>query len=178
MTESLESHYFWFMTGKSSWVHSRTQGFIPIVVDGTVYHGYCKNCFCPAVDEEWALGRHLLLILLICFCGSVIMNWHYVFELWWQMLVSNFNLLPLLFYWTWFVITLSHTLMKELYLWSLCNVWHVGWIMYNLGYMLIVNRDPSWYSMDYRVYMGLGMTVRPLVGYHCTCALINWSVLL
>ncbi|XP_066365652.1 uncharacterized protein [Miscanthus floridulus] len=20
--------------------------------DGTVYHGYCKNCFCPTVDEE------------------------------------------------------------------------------------------------------------------------------
>ena len=25
--------------------------------------------------------------------------------------------------------------------------------------------------------MGSSMTVRPLAGYHCTCALINWSVL-
>ena len=23
-----------------------------IVADGTVYHGYCKSCFYPAVDEE------------------------------------------------------------------------------------------------------------------------------
>ena len=51
-------------------------------------------------------------------------------------------------------------------------------MMYDLGCMLMVNRDPSWYSMDYRVYMGSSMTVRPLVGYHYTCALINWSVLL
>ena len=27
----MESLYFWFMTGKSSWVLSRTQGFIPVV---------------------------------------------------------------------------------------------------------------------------------------------------
>ena len=85
--------------GKSTWVPFHTQGFIPIVADGTVY-------LCPAVDEEWALGRHLLLILLICFCGSVIMNWHYVFELWWQMLASNFKFASATIYWTWFVITL------------------------------------------------------------------------
>ena len=24
----------------------------PIVADGTMYHGYCKSCFYPAVDEE------------------------------------------------------------------------------------------------------------------------------
>ena len=24
----------------------------PIIADGTVYHGYCKSCFYPAVDEE------------------------------------------------------------------------------------------------------------------------------
>jgi hypothetical protein len=49
---SLVSLYFWFMTGKSSLVHSRTQGLFPLVVDGTVYHGYYKNCFSLAVDEE------------------------------------------------------------------------------------------------------------------------------
>ena len=40
-----------------------------------------------------------------------------------------------------------------------------------------LNRDPLWYSMDYWVYMGSSMTVRPLVGCYCTCALINWMVL-
>ena len=24
----------------------------PIVADGTVYHGYCKSCFYPTMDEE------------------------------------------------------------------------------------------------------------------------------
>ena len=50
--------------------------------------------------------------------------------------------------------------------------------MYDLGCIWIVYRDPSWYSIDYRVYMGSSITVRPLAGCHCTCALINWSVLL
>ena len=68
--------------------------------------------------------------------------------------------------------------MNELYLWTWCNVWHVCWIMYDLDCMLMVNRDPSWYSTDYRVYMCSSMTVGPLAGYHCTCALINGSVLL
>ena len=31
--------------------------------------------------------------------------------------------------------------------------------------------------MDYRVDMGSSMIVQPLVGCHCTCTLINWSVL-
>ena len=44
--------YFWFLTGKSNRVHSRTQGLFPLVADGTVYYGYCNNCFSPAVDEE------------------------------------------------------------------------------------------------------------------------------
>ena len=41
-----------------------------------------------------------------------------------------------------------------------------------------LNQDPSLYSTDYRVYMGSSMIVRPLMGYYCTCALINWMVLL
>ena len=79
--------------------------------------------------------------------------------------------------WTWFVITLIRTLMDELNLWTLC-MWHICWIMYDLGCMLMVNRDPSWYSMDYRIYMDSSMTAWPLTGRHCTCALINWTVLL
>ena len=44
--------YFWFMTGKSSCVPSRTQGYFPIVADNVMYHVYCKHCFAPVVDEE------------------------------------------------------------------------------------------------------------------------------
>ena len=108
----------------------------------------------------------------------VIPCWHCIWTMW-QMLVSKLNLLPLLLlYRTRFVITLFHTLMMEMYLWTLCNMWHVCWIIYDLGCLWIVYRDPSWYSTYYRVYMGSSMIVRPLVGCHCTCALINWSVLL
>ena len=106
----------------------------------------------------------------------VIMCWHCI----WTMLANaTFELwfASATIYRTWFVITLFRTLMKELYLWTLCNMWHVCWIMYDHGCMWIVYRDSSWYSTDYRVYMGSSMTVRPLAGYHYSCALINWSVL-
>ena len=48
-----------------------------------------------------------------------------------------------------------------------CNILVVYWL----------NQDPSWYWTDYRVYMGLSMTVRLLADCHCTHALINWLVL-
>ena len=32
--------------------------------------------------------------------------------------------------------------------------------------------------MDYPVYMGSSKIVGPLADCHCTCALINWSILL
>ena len=34
--------------------------------------------------------------------------------------------------------------------------------MYDLGCMFAINRDPLWYSIDYRVYMGSSMIVRLL----------------
>jgi hypothetical protein len=62
--------YFWFITGKSSWVHSRTQGSIPML-------------FCRWADVLWLLHSLLVpsngwwldqgrwsLYLLFCFCGN------------------------------------------------------------------------------------------------------------
>ena len=43
--------------------------------------------------------------------------------------------------------------------------------------VVVLDGLPGLYGMDYRVYMGTSMTVRPLAGCHCTCTLINWSVL-
>ena len=47
------------------------------------------------------------------------------------------NLLPLLSYLNMVCNNLIHTLMNELYLWTLYNVWHVCWIMYDLDCMLV-----------------------------------------
>ena len=101
-----------------------------------------------------------------------------VLEQWCEVLVFKLNCFHDYFIWTWVVITLNRTLMYDVVFVNWCNMWHVCWIMYDLGCMLMVNRDPSWYSMDYRVYMGSSMIVWPLAGCHCTCALINWMVLL
>ena len=130
--------------------------------------------------------------------------------------------------------------MDELYLWTLCNVWHVCWIMYDLVCMLVESRSfvvldrlPGLYGLKYDSAIACGLplylgsyklvgsttpcnpwayvqvlvleirilkriysriivsviiivlsactetskTVWLLAGYHCTCALINWSVL-
>ena len=158
--------------GKSSWVPSRTQGFIS---------HYCRWHCVPWLLQELLLSRRgwgvslrqaSLLILLYAFVDRdhmLALYLNYVTNASFKL-----NLLPLLLlYQTWFVITLFCTLMMEMYLWTLCNMWHVCWILYDLDCMWIVYRDPSWYSTDYRVYMGSSMTVRPLAGCHCICALIN-----
>ena len=36
-------------------------------------------------------------------------------------------------YQTWFIITFIRTLMMKMYLWTLYNMWHVCWILYDLG---------------------------------------------
>jgi hypothetical protein len=52
LSYSLVSLYF-SMSGKSSWVPSRTQGFIPVVVaDGQMYYKYCINCLYPAMGDN------------------------------------------------------------------------------------------------------------------------------
>ena len=73
------------------------------------------------------------------------------------MLVSNFLIcFRYCLTWMWFVITLICTLMDELYLWTLCNMWYVCWIMYDLGCMLVESRPfavldglPDLYGLKY-----------------------------
>ena len=124
---------------------------------------------------EVSLGQASLIILLYAFVDGdhvLALYLNYVANATFELYFASTTI-----YQTWFVITLFRTLMMKLYLWTFCNMWHVCWIMYDLGCMWIVYRDPLWYSTDYQVYMGSSMTVRLLVGCHCTCALINWSVL-
>ena len=73
--------------------------------------------------------------------------------------------------WTWFVITLIRTMMDELYLWTLCNMWHVYWIMYDLGCMLVESRSfvvldelPGLYGLKYNstIAMVVAIVLVPL----------------
>ena len=151
----MESLYFWFMMGKSSWGPSRTRGFIPIVADGTVLSW---------LFQELLLSRHGRVsprqVSLIN--PSLMLLWKCDHEL--ALYLNNivdvgFKLLICFHYyltWTWFVITLIHTLMDELYLWTLCNVWHICWIMHDLSCMLVESRpfavldgQPGLYGLKY-----------------------------
>jgi hypothetical protein len=96
-------------------------------------------------------------LICVAFVGKWSWDWHihlnYVCD-------DGFKtiLLPLL-HWTWVVITLFELRCMLNYLWTLCNMWHVCWIMYDLVCMLAMIWDPSWYSTDYRVYMGSSVCV-------------------
>ena len=174
----MESLYFWFMTGKSSWVPFCTQA---------LFLTCCRWYSLSWLLQELLLSscgrgvrpqaRPLCVVLPMMFLSDLIMNWH-VFEpcMWWwfQNYIASATAVELVVIFI-FIFELRCTMN---YLWTLCNMWRVCWIMYDLGCILMVNRDPSWYSTDYRVYMDSSTIVRPLVGFHCTCALINWSVLL
>ena len=105
-------------------------------------------------------GKALLFIYLIydAFVGCD----HRLASIWtmvWDVSLKT-TLLPLLLYLNLVCNNFNHTLMYGNVLWTLCNMWHVCWIMYDLGCMLVMNRDPSRYSMDYQVYMGSSMIVR------------------
>jgi hypothetical protein len=54
---SLVSLYFWFLMGKSSWVHSRTQGLFSHLFQVVMYLGYCKNWLAPAIVAECDHGH-------------------------------------------------------------------------------------------------------------------------
>ena len=102
-----------------------------------------------------------LYILFVMLLWVVITNWLCIKQ-WCEMLILKLLCFCYYFIWTWFVITLIALWCMAMYLWTLCNMWHVCWIMYDLGCMLAINRDPSWYSTDYWVYMGSSMIVRLL----------------
>ena len=109
-----------------------------------------------------------------CFCGP----WSSLAL--YQTMLENFIFELICFrfiYQTWFVITFIRTLMMK----SICELYVIRGKYVESCTILVVcwlNQDPSLYSTDYRVYMGSSMIVRPLMGYYCTCALINWMVLL
>jgi hypothetical protein len=72
LSYSLESIYFWFLTGKSSWVYSRTQGSIPLVVaDDHMFYGYCSTCFYPVWWSSWIMGVIFSSIL------PMLLLWYY-----------------------------------------------------------------------------------------------------
>jgi len=104
------------------------------------------------------------------------MNWH-VFEtcVWWcfQNYIASATAVEL-----GVVIFIFELWCTMNYLWTLCNIWHGCWIMYDLGLYVgcfEVLRD----TRRTTGFIRAQVWQRGRSGdWHCTCALINWSVLL
>jgi hypothetical protein len=126
-------------------------------------------------SETWAWS--FCVVLLVLLLMDLTMELAYVFELrvwcWLQNYVASATTIEL-----GVVIILFKLWCMLNYLWTCCNMWHVCWIMYDLGCMLEMFWDPSWYSTDYRVYMGSSLCACQCVSRDShTWSCINWSVL-
>ena len=146
------------------------------VADGIVYHGYCKNCFSPAVDEEWDHGHGpSILVCSGCFCWTWSWNWHVS-----KLCVWDILKLCCFRYWIW-TSCCNNYIWTPMYVELLAN-FYITCDMCVESYtilvcMLVMNRGHSRHSTDYRVQNGSSMIVWHPDGCYCTCALINWSVL-
>ena len=150
----MKSLYFLFMMGKSSWVPSRTQGLFL-----TCCRWYCVSWLLQELLlSSGGLGvrpqaRPFRVVLPMILLSDLIMNWH-VFEpcVWWwfQNYIASTTTVELGIV----IITFElRCMLKDS--WTLCNMWHVCWIMYDLGCMVVMFRGPSRHSMDYQILYGL-----------------------
>ena len=139
-----------------------------------MYHGYCKNCFSPTMDKEWGQrARPFLVASLSIFVGN-----DHETDMYLNCVCDGFKtmLLPLLNLNFCVVIIIFELRCMLNYLWSLCNIWHVCWIMYDLG--LYVGYESRYFATLDRlpVYMGSSMTVWPsrwLSLYLCSYKLVG-----
>jgi len=151
----LEESLFLVMMGKSSWVHSRTQGFIPMLFCRWSNILWLLHPLLVPSNGRWLDQGRWSLHLLFCFCGNDRTMALYqtkcvcvIFELW------SFRYLR-----TWFVIILS----TPMYFYE-CGKLDVivngdRWTYYNLGCMYEL-----WFEIlrdftDYQDYMGLSSVV-------------------
>jgi len=126
---SLESFYFWFMTGKSSWVPSRTQGLFSHCCRWHCVSWLLQELLLSRCGWGVSLGQASLVIPILAFVDRDL-AWHCI-KLCWKLYLRTY-LLPLY---------LSNSVCNnfysysddEKYLWTLCNMWHVCWILYDLG---------------------------------------------
>ena len=98
----LEVSYFWFMTGKSSWVHSRTQGSIPMLFCRWSNVLWLLHPLSVPSHGWWLDQGRWSLRLLFCFCGNDRIMALYQTKCVWCI----FKLWGFRYLWTWFVITL------------------------------------------------------------------------
>ena len=93
---------------------------------------------------------HLSLVLLL----EMILNWLCI----WTILMLFLTMLLLLLL-NFGCNNFVDTLMYENYLWTYCNMWLV--VLNHVRSWLVcwLNRDPSWYSTDYWIYMGSSVMV-------------------
>ena len=117
------------MTGKSSWVPSCTQGLFSHCCRWHCVSWLLQELLLSRCGWGVSLGQASLVIPIFAFVDRDLV-WHCI-KLRWKLI---FELICFCFnYQTQFVITFYSYSDDEKYLWTLCNMWHVCWILYDLG---------------------------------------------
>jgi hypothetical protein len=124
---SLVSLYFWFMMGKSSWVHSRTQGLFPLVADCDV------SWLLQELDDSCRSGgvRSWAWSFLVILSMMLLLDLTLVLACIWNKGDVSFKLLCSRYFSTWVVITMLNSDVS--YMWNGCNMWLIMLNHYDLG---------------------------------------------
>ena len=128
---------------------------------------------------QWMRNKTMGMVILyiispLCFWLEMTVKTGYVSKL----LLMSFRtmLLPLLL--TDVVITMLELWCMTNYLWACCNMWLVCWIMYDLGLYV------GWFEILRDTRRTTGFILAQVWWFdclgdcYCTCALINWTILL
>ena len=160
---------FWFSTGKSSWVHSRTQGLFPLVADDLLYQVLSPPGRWRRLDHGHDLCSLIWMLLRVVISEPV-----FVFELGCVSQTICFRVL----YNTCFVImiTLRWCNLIANHLWNVVTYDMLCWIT-----VILVVCKLVWNPSRFQLTTGfIWAQVREFDRFgdcFCTCALINWSVL-
>ena len=153
--DSLKSLYFWFMTGKFSWVHSRTQGSTPMWFCRWSNVLWLLHPLLVPSDGRWLDQGRWSLYLLFCFCGND--RTMALYRLSMCVLFSNYEASA-----TW---ELGFNNFKNSYVFYECSELDVimdgdCWAYYDLGCMYKLWFEILRDFMDDGDYMGLSSMVR------------------
>jgi hypothetical protein len=130
------SSYVWFLTGKSSWVHTRSQGLFSTCCRQQILICCYKYCLGHVGVKTRQYGHGLCSFSSNMLLQDVTMYWPYLNLEWFQCMLLP--LIPILFCNNLFVLWCMRWLLDY------CNKWCVMLNHYDLG-SLWFGLNPSWF---------------------------------
>ena len=167
------SYYFWFMTGKSSWVPSRTQGLFPLVA------GCDVSWLLQELDDSYHSGgvRSWAWSFLFTLSILLLLELTWILACIWNEGNIGFKLLCFCYFSTQVVITILKSdvcqTICEMDIHVTCYVESLrSWLVWRLVW------NPSWFHGLPGLWEFDYVKATALAGVFHSWSLVNWAVLL